>query len=354
MASRYSVDQSSSVAGLTRLSTACVALSPRISQPASISISTSGLRMCRRRGAVDQQSLGRAAHAGAPHLGVEHDLLGHLQRGRLVHIDVADAFQVREHRHARFRLHARDQALAAARNDDVDIAVEPGRASARPRRGRGSAPAGSRPRAGRPRASPWPSAATMARLVRRLSEPPRRIAALPDFRHSAPASAVTFGPALVDDADDAERHPHPLDGHAVRPGPGFGNDADGILERAHGVDGGGDRLHPRGVERQAGRERRRSRPAPRASAISSALAAKMRDYLPRTAAAMRSRARSFWAVGASASARAASLAWRPISRHAGGNIAQSLQCFSAAHSWRKARQTPFRLVPITSALPGAR
>ena len=44
MASRYSVDQSSSVAGLTRLSTACAALSPRISQPASISISTSGLR----------------------------------------------------------------------------------------------------------------------------------------------------------------------------------------------------------------------------------------------------------------------------------------------------------------------
>jgi hypothetical protein len=33
----------------------------------------------------------------------------------------------------------------------------------------------------------------MARLEFALSEPPRRITALPDFKHSAPASAVTFG-----------------------------------------------------------------------------------------------------------------------------------------------------------------
>ena len=71
----------------------------------------------------------------------------------------------------------------------------------------------------------------MARLERKLSEPPRRIAALPAFRHSAPASAVTFGPALVDDADDAERHAHALDGHAVRPRPAFGHGADRVLER---------------------------------------------------------------------------------------------------------------------------
>src|ERR1700688_4767771 len=123
MASRYSVDQSSSAAGLTRLSTANVALSPRISQPASISISISGLRC---GGAIDQQGLGRAAHAGAPHFGVEHKLLGHGERGRLVYIDVADAFQVREYRHARVGLHAGDQALTAARDYHIDIAVESG------------------------------------------------------------------------------------------------------------------------------------------------------------------------------------------------------------------------------------
>ena len=33
---------------------------------------------------------------------------------------------MREHRHARLALHARDQALAAARHDDVDGAVEAG------------------------------------------------------------------------------------------------------------------------------------------------------------------------------------------------------------------------------------
>ena len=113
--------------------------------------------------------------------------------GRLVDVDVADAFEMREHRHARLRLHARDQALAAARHDDVDIAVEP--AEHQPDRGavagRDELDGGLRQTGlaqALRRARRW-----MARLERRLSEPPRRIAALPDFRHSAPASAVTFG-----------------------------------------------------------------------------------------------------------------------------------------------------------------
>ena len=41
-----------------------------------------------------------------------------------MHIDVADAFEMREHRHARFVLHALDQALAAARHDHVDGAAK--------------------------------------------------------------------------------------------------------------------------------------------------------------------------------------------------------------------------------------
>ena len=126
MASRYSVDQSSSLAGFTRGSTGCTAASPRTSQPASSSIVDQRLEMRRRAGAIDQQRLGRAADAGAPHLGVEHDRLRHVERGGLVDIDVADAFEMREHRHARLRLHARDQALAAARHDHVDRAVEAG------------------------------------------------------------------------------------------------------------------------------------------------------------------------------------------------------------------------------------
>src|SRR3546814_7462579 len=47
--------------------------------------------------------------------------------GRAVDIDVADAFQMRENGHARFVLHALDQAAAAARHDHVDEAVETGK-----------------------------------------------------------------------------------------------------------------------------------------------------------------------------------------------------------------------------------
>ena len=47
---------------------------------------------------------------------------------------------------------------------------------------------------GRPASSrPLARQATMAELERKLSDPPRRMAALPDFMQSAPASAVTLG-----------------------------------------------------------------------------------------------------------------------------------------------------------------
>ena len=59
--------------------------------------------------------------------------------------------------------------------------------------------------------SPATRPAWIACAERRLSEPPRRIAAFPAFRQSAPASAVTFGPALEDHADHPERRPHPPD-----------------------------------------------------------------------------------------------------------------------------------------------
>ena len=42
-----------------------------------------------------------------------------------MHIDVTDAFEMREHRHPRLLLHAGDQALAAARHDHVDGAAKP-------------------------------------------------------------------------------------------------------------------------------------------------------------------------------------------------------------------------------------
>ena len=73
MASRYSVRQSSSVAAVTRGSAAWTASSPRTAQAGIEQAVTSGCEMRRGAGPVDEQGLGRAADAGAAHLGVEHD-----------------------------------------------------------------------------------------------------------------------------------------------------------------------------------------------------------------------------------------------------------------------------------------
>jgi hypothetical protein len=75
----------------------------------------------RDAGRVDQQRLGGAADAGAAQLGVQHDRARHVEVGGAIHVDVADALEVADHRHARLLLHARDEALAAARHDHVDV-----------------------------------------------------------------------------------------------------------------------------------------------------------------------------------------------------------------------------------------
>ena len=115
----------------------------------------------------------------------------------------------------------------------------------------------------------------MARDEWVLSEPPRRITALPALRQSAPASAVTFGPALEDHADDAERRAHALDMEAVGPVPFGHHRADRIGQRgdlAQPVDHRGDALvgELQPVEEGRGQAARR---VPRA--MSAALAARM-------------------------------------------------------------------------------
>ena len=103
----------------------------------------------RDAGPVHQQRLGGAADAGAPQLGVEHDGARHGQVGVPVHVDMAVAFEVADHRHARFLLDARHQALAAARHDAHRCIRSCPPASGRPPRDPWSAPAGCRPRADR-------------------------------------------------------------------------------------------------------------------------------------------------------------------------------------------------------------
>ncbi len=65
-------------------------------------------------GAIDKQRLGRAANPRSAHFGVERDLLRHIEIGRRMHEHMIDAFEMREHRQARFILHARHEALAAS------------------------------------------------------------------------------------------------------------------------------------------------------------------------------------------------------------------------------------------------
>ncbi len=50
------------------------------------------------------------------------DLARHREIGALMYIGVTDALEMAHHGHARVLLHARDQALAAARHDHVDVA----------------------------------------------------------------------------------------------------------------------------------------------------------------------------------------------------------------------------------------
>ena len=77
------------------------------------------------------------------------------------------------------------------------------------------------------------NALAMTSEVRKLSEPLRRITALPDFRQSAAGVGRHIRPRLVDDADHAERHAHAGNLQAVRPRPARHHLADRIGKRRH-------------------------------------------------------------------------------------------------------------------------
>ena len=154
---------------------------------------------------------------------------------------------MREYRHARFRLHAGDQALAAARHDDVDGAIKPGEhlsdcgAIARRHqldcRFRQSGLA-------QTLAEGSDDGAACAQAVGAAAQD-RRVAG---FQGERAGVCRYVRAAFIDDADDAERHAHALDGHAVRPRPGFSDSSDRVLERRNRIDCRGDRLDALGIE----------------------------------------------------------------------------------------------------------
>ncbi len=135
---------------------------------------------------------------------------------------MADAFQMREDGHARLALHALDQALAAARHDDVDRAVEAGQHGAH----RGTV--GGRHELDRMLGKTGRIEARDEAGVDGGGAAMRVGAAAQDdgvARLEAKPAGIggDVGPALEDDADDAERRAHALDMQAVRPVP-FGDD----------------------------------------------------------------------------------------------------------------------------------
>ena len=100
----------------------------RLLVAAQLAIAQRGGNAGEQRGggvAVDQQGLGRAAHRGAAHLGVDGDRDRHVGVGRGVDVGVAQPFEVAERRHFRFPGDALDQRRAAARDDQLDRAVQP-------------------------------------------------------------------------------------------------------------------------------------------------------------------------------------------------------------------------------------
>ena len=222
IASRYSVVQSASVAATAFGNTARTSSVARISQPALASASRIGTRCVAATARSTSSVSADAADAGAPHLGVDGDRHRHVELGRAVDIDDGRCLRdARTPARALPSARARPGSCRRAARSRRDCRTAPS-ASRRRRRGRWSAPAGSHRSGSSAAFSPSTRQAWIACEEFSESEPPRRITGLPALRQSAPASAVTFGPALIDDADHAERRAHALDMQAVRPVP-FGD-----------------------------------------------------------------------------------------------------------------------------------
>ena len=145
---------------------------------------------------------------------------------------------------------------------------------ARPRRGRSSARAGCALPADPRRAGPstrqaWIAAARAHALAAAAQD--RRVAGLQAQRARVRGHV---GPALVDDADDAERHAHALDAQAVRARPLRDDGADRIRQRGDVLDAARHGLDARLVEREPVEQARARRCLARAASMSAAFAGK--------------------------------------------------------------------------------
>ena len=173
-------------------------------------------------GAIEENALCSAANAGAPHLRVQRNPARPRPVGSGIHINVANAFKVGEHRTRASRC-TRSTRLQPPRGTRTSTAPsQPARSS------RTASRSGVRTiwtaASGRPADNnPLTKHSCIAAELRILSEPPRRIAALPAFQAETASVRSNIWAALEDHRNNTERRPNPADAKAVRTRPCGGN-----------------------------------------------------------------------------------------------------------------------------------
>ena len=203
-----------------------------------------------RAGGVDQHRLGGAADAGAPQLGVLDDGARHGEVRIPVHEHMTHAFEMSDDRHTRFLLHARHETLAAARHDHVDVIrhrrqqVADGRAIG----GRHELDAGGR-QAGSEQ--PFDEAGVDGATRMHALGAAAQDGGIAGLQAQTTGIAGHVRPALVDDADHAQRHAHARDVEAVGTRPLRDGGADGIGQRGYVLDSPCHALDSSSIEREA-------------------------------------------------------------------------------------------------------
>ena len=206
--------------------------------------------MAGRACGINQQCFRRAANAGAAHLGIGNNIARHVERGIAMHIDMTNAFQMGENRHARFVLHAPDQIFAAARHDHVNIAVQSGEHHAD----------GSAVGAGDKLHPIWVMACRAQRMRKTAMNGFSRMY---NFRTGAQNHRIAgletqsgcigghIGAAFINHARDAQRHAHAGNIKARRHLPRCKFCPDRVGQGDNRFDRNGNSFHPRRVQHDA-------------------------------------------------------------------------------------------------------
>ena len=208
----------------------------------------------RRRVGVHEQRLGGVADARLLDLGVDDDRLGVVEIGGRVDVDVAVARRGVDHRDGRDGLQRGLQALAAAREDEVDDAVlrrqlgELLAPAAGDEADRAVGHAGGARGLGRDRGQHGVGVRRRRRAAQHDG-----VAGLQAQRGGVDRDVR---PRLVDDRDDAERHAQHAHVEAVGQPLALDDLADRIGQRGDRARAGGDRGDAAGIERQAVEQRR--------------------------------------------------------------------------------------------------